>query len=158
MLLSRPTHCFPASAGAPGPGKAIARKEFVQLFAFNFFHLSRGMFSRGCQHSAVGRAPIPDSSDTSVSVRVQCKVKRVLRIIYARHLEARIDLHDSYVLWRSIRFESALSRLVHCMQLCPQCRRMPNVSQMLIRFDKYVKVVFRFFVRNHFFGLNISLI
>ena len=54
----------PASAGAPGTGRQPFSENESNLVNKN----SRGALSRGHQHSAVGRAPIPDSSDTPVSV------------------------------------------------------------------------------------------
>ena len=56
--------CSPASAGAPGTGRQPFSENESNLVNKN----SRGALSRGHQHSAVGRAPIPDSSDTPVSV------------------------------------------------------------------------------------------
>ena len=71
LILARPTHRFPASAGATGTGRVIARKECVQWFEFIFIHLSRGDFSRGRQHPALVRgAPKSSCSDIPQFSRV----------------------------------------------------------------------------------------
>ena len=56
MILARPTHRFPAIAGATGTGRTIARKEGVQLFAIKLIHLSRGGAAAGVSTQRSGRA------------------------------------------------------------------------------------------------------
>ena len=67
--ISHPALDVPCKGAA---GWVVGRVAGRQPFSENESNLvnknSRGALSRGHQHSAVGRAPIPDSSDTSVSV------------------------------------------------------------------------------------------
>ena len=70
LIIARPTRCFPASAGAPATGKAIARKEGVQLSKSTLFispaadRFGRAQFPLLC-HCAV-----PRSGSRSIRVAV----------------------------------------------------------------------------------------